>query len=133
MFNPNRTLIEMEMDRYRPSIERHFGPSVFAPMPSWKVAIEPNRPSIEPYVKEDRNCEPITNFKIPKYKKDIDGNLYDNSDYKQEPKYKTDLNGNLYDKNDPYCMKPLGYIDREDTIRDPIRPYYPLGVIDKGY
>jgi len=133
MFNHTLTLMDIEMDRYRPSIDRHFGPSVFAPMPSWKAAIEPNRPSIEPYAKEDRNCEPIANYKIPNYKKDINGNLYDDSDYKQKPKYKTDLNGNLYDSNDPYCMKPIGYINRENKIVDLIRPDYPLGSIDKGY
>jgi len=106
MFNPTRTIIEMEMDRFQPSINRNPGPVTF---------------------------NPALRRETPQYLEDVYGNIYDTFDHKQEPKYKTDMLGSVYDSSDHYCMKPIGSINMGSDIIDPIRPYPPIGTINNSY
>jgi len=106
MFNSVRTLMDIEMDRYRPSIDR----------PPMSISCMPN---------------PI--WQTPQYRGDSHGSLYDVTDYKQEPVYKKDIIGGVYDSNDPCCIRPIAQVDIEGNIIDPLRPYTPIGSIVNGY
>ncbi|MCA9402111.1 MAG: hypothetical protein KC713_10805 [Candidatus Omnitrophica bacterium] len=101
MFNNQRTLIDMQMDRYRPSIDRQPGLSSMYERYDWGRPIQ----KVDYY---DNICNPH----IPSLSKP-----------------NIDSHGMIYDKNDHYQMNPTHQVDSDGFLYDPINQHKPLGVL----
>ena len=83
----NRTLIDMQMDRFRPSIDRRFGPCIFDP-----------------------------SHKRLHYRMDENFNIYGEEDYQRTPKYKVDIHGTVFAAMDHKFSRPIGFRDQDGNI-----------------